>query len=147
MLLPSRAAVVQLDPTPPGSSATASGSAPPGASSPRGSRPARSAYLRKGGTFAELAAGSASGTANAWRPSPRPWPCSPAQSRSSAGLAKVKDAGQPAWSLTVPDTIDWVAADRPLYSGKHHRQEWTCRSSPVPTGTSRGVRAAARRGG
>ena len=81
------------------------------------------AHLRKGETFADLAAGFGVGTATAWRyvrgtvallaarapKLPRRWP-----RRRKAGHAFVVIDG-----TLIP--IDRVAADRPVDSGKHRR--------------------------
>ena len=81
------------------------------------------AYLRKGETFAELAAGFAVGTTTAW----------PYVEEVLALLATrapklrqaVRDAKKAGYAYVVLDgtliPIDRVAADRPFYSGKHKR--------------------------
>ena len=79
------------------------------------------AYLRKGETFAELAAGFGIGTATAWR-----------YIQETVGLLAarapklrraVRDAKKAGHAYVVVDgtliAIDRVAADRPFYSGKH----------------------------
>jgi hypothetical protein len=81
------------------------------------------AYLRKGETFAELAAGFGVGSATAWRyvsetvgPAGRPIP------EAAPGAAGRRKAGHAYLVLDgtlIP--IDRVAADRPFYSGKHYR--------------------------
>src|SRR5690348_2969732 len=78
------------------------------------------AYLRKGGTFAELAAGFGIGTATAWRyVTETRGPCWPPAPRNCAALTSAKNAGH---AYVVIDgtliPIDRVAADRPFYSGK-----------------------------
>jgi hypothetical protein len=81
------------------------------------------AYLRKGETFADLAAGFAVGTTTAWR----------YVEETTALLAArvpklrraVRDAAKAGWAYVVMDgnliPIDRVAADRPFYSGKHKK--------------------------
>ena len=79
------------------------------------------AYLRKGDTFAELAAGFDVGTTTAWR-----------YVNETAGLlaarapklrTAVRDAVKAGYAYVVLDgtliPVDRVAADRPFYSGKH----------------------------
>ena len=79
------------------------------------------AYLRKGDTFAELAAGFDVGTTTAWR----------YVSETTALLAArapklrtaIRDAVKAGYAYVVLDgtliPVDRVAADRPFYSGKH----------------------------
>src|SRR5690349_16253454 len=79
------------------------------------------AYLRKGETFADLAAGFAVGVTTAWR----------YVNETTALLAAlapklrtaVRAATKAGWVFVVPDgtliPVDRVAADRPFYSGKH----------------------------
>src|SRR5260370_9397636 len=81
------------------------------------------AYLRKGDTFAELAAGFGSGTATAWRYVTETVAllaaCAPKPRRA---LTSARDAGHA--YLVIDGTlipIDRGAADRPFYSGKHRR--------------------------
>jgi DDE superfamily endonuclease/Helix-turn-helix of DDE superfamily endonuclease len=81
------------------------------------------AYLRKGETYAELAAGFGVGRTTAWR----------YVSETVALLAAralrlrqaVRDATKAGWAYVVLDgtliPIDRVAADRPFYSGKHKK--------------------------
>ena len=81
------------------------------------------AYLRKGETFAELAAGFGVGTATAWRYVTETVALLAARSpRLGQALAKAKDAGH---AYLVIDgsliPIDRVAADQPFYSGKHRK--------------------------
>ena len=80
------------------------------------------AYLRKGDTFAGLAAGFGIGTATAWRYVARPWSCWRPGARSCAGHWPGHGRGArlpgPGGTL-IP--ADRVAADRPSYSGKHRR--------------------------
>jgi len=81
------------------------------------------AYLRKGETFAELAAGFGVGTATAWRYVTETVALLAARSpKLRRTLAQAKDAGHA--YLVIDGTlipIDRVAADRPFYSGKHRR--------------------------
>jgi Helix-turn-helix of DDE superfamily endonuclease/DDE superfamily endonuclease len=81
------------------------------------------AYLRKGETFAELAAGFGVGTATAWRYVTETAGLLAARSpKLRKALAKASAAGH---AYVVIDgtliPIDRVAADRPFYSGKHRR--------------------------
>src|ERR1700746_75378 len=81
------------------------------------------AYLRKGETFAELAAGFGVGTATAWRYVTETVALLAARSpKLGCALANAKDAGH--GYVVIDGTlipIDRVAADRPFYSGKHKR--------------------------
>ena len=81
------------------------------------------AYLRKGETFAELAAGFGVGTATAWRYVRETVALLAARSpRLRRALASARNAGHA--YLVIDGTlvpIDRVAADRPFYSGKHRR--------------------------
>ena len=81
------------------------------------------AYLRKGETFAELAAGFGVGTATAWRYVTETVALLAARSpRLRHALAKAKDAGYA--YLVIDGTlipIDRVAADQPFYTGKHRK--------------------------
>ena len=81
------------------------------------------AYLRKGETFAELAAGFGIGTATAWRYVNETVALLAARApRLRQALAEAKAAGHA--YLVIDGTlipIDRVAADRPFYSGKHHK--------------------------
>ena len=81
------------------------------------------AYLRKGETFADLAAGFGVGTATAWRYVRETVALLAARSpKLRRALAAAKDAGHA--YLVIDGTlipIDRVAADRPFYSGKHRR--------------------------
>ena len=77
------------------------------------------AYLRKGETYAELAAGSGVGTATAWRYVTETVALLAARSpKLRQALAGAKEAGH---AYVVIDgtliSIDSVAADRPFYSG------------------------------
>src|SRR5436305_14586666 len=79
------------------------------------------AYLRKGETFAELAAGFGIGTATAWRYVTETVGLLAA--RSPKLRTALRDAKQAGHAYVVIDgtliPIDRVAADRPFYSGKH----------------------------
>jgi hypothetical protein len=81
------------------------------------------AYLRKGETFAELAAGFGVGTATAWRYVSET--VSLLAARAPKLRAAVRDARKAGYAYVVVDgtliPIDRVAADRPFYSGKHKR--------------------------
>jgi hypothetical protein len=79
------------------------------------------AYLRKGETFAELAAGFGVGTATAWRYVNETVELLAA--RAPKLRKAVRDAKKAGHAYVVLDgtliPIDRVAADRPFYSGKH----------------------------
>ena len=81
------------------------------------------AYLRKGETFAELAAGFAVGTTTAWRYVEEVLALLAA--RAPKLRQAVRDAKKAGYAYVVLDgtliPIDRVAADRPFYSGKHKR--------------------------
>jgi hypothetical protein len=81
------------------------------------------AYLRKGETFADLAAGFGIGTATAWRYVNETVALLAARS-PKLGQA-LAEAGKAGLAHVVPDgtlvPIDRLAADRPFYSGKHRR--------------------------
>ena len=81
------------------------------------------AYLRKGETFAELAAGFAVGTTTAWRYVKEVLALLAA--RAPKLRQAVRDAKKAGYAYVVLDgtliPIDRVAADRPFYSGKHKR--------------------------
>jgi hypothetical protein len=81
------------------------------------------AYLRKGDTFAELAAGFGIGTATAWRYVTETTALLAARApKLRQALTSAKKAGH---AYAVIDgtliPIDRVAADRPFYSAKHRR--------------------------
>jgi hypothetical protein len=96
------------------------------------------AYLRKGETFAELAAGFGIGTSTAWRYVSETVGLLAARS-SSRALATAKDAGH---AYVVIDgtliPIDRVAAERPFYSGKHRRHGMNLQVIASRTGRSCG---------
>src|SRR4249920_2298398 len=81
------------------------------------------AYLRKGETFTELAAGFGVGTATAWRYVTETVALLAARApKLRRALRNAKDAGHA--YLVIDGTlipIDRVAADRPFYSGKHRK--------------------------
>ena len=81
------------------------------------------AYLRKGETFAELAAGFGVGTTTAWRYVEEVITLLAA--RAPRLRQAVRDAKRAGWAYVVLDgtliPIDRVAADRPFYSGKHKK--------------------------
>ena len=81
------------------------------------------AYLRKGDTFAELAAGFGIGTATAWRYVTETTPLLAARApKLRQALTSAKQAGHAYVAIDGTLTpIDRVAADRPFYSGKHRR--------------------------
>jgi hypothetical protein len=81
------------------------------------------AYLRKGETFADLAAGFGVGTATAWRYVNETVALLAARApRLRQAVREAKKAG---YAYVVLDgtliPIDRVAADRPFYSGKHKK--------------------------
>ena len=93
-------------------------------------------YLRKGETFAGLAAGFRVGTATAWR-----------YVNETVGLLAarapklcraVRDAKRKGHAYVVVDgtliPIDRVAADRPLYSGKHKKHGMNLQVIASPAG-------------
>ena len=81
------------------------------------------AYLRKGETFAELAAGFGVGTTTAWRYVNETVELLAA--RAPKLRTAVRDAVKAGYAYVVLDgtliPVDRVAADRPFYSGKHKR--------------------------
>jgi len=94
------------------------------------------AHLRKGETFAELAAGFGIGTATAWRYVRETVVLLAARSpKLPAALAAARKAGH---AFVVIDgtliPIDRVAADRPFYSGKHHRHGMNLQVISSPQG-------------
>jgi hypothetical protein len=94
------------------------------------------AYLRKGETFAGLAAGFGIGTATAWRY------VTEAVALLAARAPKLRralrDAPQAGHAYVVLDgtliPIDRVAADRPFYSGKHRRHGMNLQVIATPDG-------------
>jgi hypothetical protein len=80
-------------------------------------------YLRKGETFAEIAAGSGVGTTTAWRYAGET--VALLAPRAPKLRKAVRDAKKAGYAYVVVDgtliPIDRVAADRPFYSGKHKK--------------------------
>src|ERR1051326_6000195 len=94
------------------------------------------AHLRNGETFADLAAGFAVGTATAWRYAREATTLLAARAPELRGaLAAARKAGH---AFVVIDgtliRIDRVAADRPFYSGKHHRHGMNLQVIASPAG-------------
>ena len=94
------------------------------------------AYLHKGETFAELAAGFGVGTATAWRYVTETVSLLAARSpKLRRALAAANKAGH---AYVVIDgtliPIDRVAADRPFYSGKHKRHGMNLQVIASPAG-------------
>jgi DDE superfamily endonuclease/Helix-turn-helix of DDE superfamily endonuclease len=94
------------------------------------------AYLRKGETFASLAAGFGIGTATAWRYVTETVALLAARApKLRRALAQAKEAGR---AYVVIDgtliPIDRVAADRPFYSGKHRRHGMNLQVISAPDG-------------
>jgi hypothetical protein len=81
------------------------------------------AYLRKGETFAELAAGLGVGTATAWRYETETVALLAA--RAPKLRQALRDASKAGYAYLVLDgtliPVDRVAADRPFYSGRHRK--------------------------
>src|SRR6201982_1116654 len=81
------------------------------------------AYLRKGETFAEVAAGFGVGTSTAWRYVNETVALLAA--RAPKLRRAVRDARKAGHAYVVLDgtliPVDRVAADRPFYSGKHRK--------------------------
>jgi hypothetical protein len=94
------------------------------------------AYLRKGETFAELAAGSGVGTATAWRYIQETVALLAA--RAPKLRQAVRDAKKAGYAYVVVDgtliAIDRVAADRPFYSGKHKHHGMNLQVISSPSG-------------
>jgi len=94
------------------------------------------AYLRKGDTFAEPAAGFGIGTATAWRYVTETVALLAARApKLRQALTGAKNAGR---AYVVIDgtliPIDRVAADRPFYSGKHRRHGMNLQVISAPDG-------------
>ena len=94
------------------------------------------AHLRKGETFAELAAGFEVGTATAWRYARETITLLAARAPKLRGaLAAARKAGH---AFVVIDgtliPIDRLAADRPFYSGKHRRHSMNLQVISAPDG-------------
>jgi len=94
------------------------------------------AYLRKGETYAELAAGFGVGTATAWRYVTETVALLAARSpRLRRALDQARQAGH-AYAI-IDGTlilIDRVAADRPFYSGRHRRHGMNLQVIASPDG-------------
>ena len=94
------------------------------------------AYLRKGETFAELAAGFGVGTATAWRYVTETVALlaarAPKLRRALRGASKAGHAYVVIDGTLIP--IDRVAADRPFYSGKHRRHGMNLQVIAAPDG-------------
>lgn len=94
------------------------------------------AYLRKGETFAELAAGFGIGTTTAWRYVTETTGLLAARSpKLRQALAQAKRAGLA--HVVIDGTlipIDRLAADRPFYSGKHHKHGMNLQVIASPDG-------------
>src|SRR5690348_10519277 len=93
-------------------------------------------HLRKGETFADLAAGFAVGTATAWRYARETTTLLAARApKLRSALAAAKKAGH---AFVVIDgtliPIDRVAADRLFYSGKHRRHGMNLQVIASPAG-------------
>ena len=99
------------------------------------------AYLRKGETFAELAAGFGVGTATAWRYVTETVALLAARSpKLRQALRAARKAGHA--YLVIDGTlipIDRVAADRPFYSGKHHKHGMNLQVIARPDGEIVGI--------
>jgi hypothetical protein len=94
-------------------------------------------YLRKGETFAELAAGFAVGTTTAWRYVNETTDLLAA--RAPKLRQAVRDATKAGYAYVVLDgtliPVDRVAADRPFYSGKHKRHGMNVQVIASPDGS------------
>ena len=94
------------------------------------------AYLRKGETFAELAAGFGVGTATAWRYVTETVALLAARSpKLRQALAQAQEAVHA--YLVIDGTlipIDRVVADRPFYSGKHRKHGMNLQVIATPDG-------------
>jgi DDE superfamily endonuclease len=94
------------------------------------------AYLRKGETFADLAAGFGIGTATAWRYVTETVALLAARSpKLRTALSAARKAGHAYIIIdgtSVP--INRVAADRPFYSGKHRRHGMNLQVISTPDG-------------
>ncbi len=95
-----------------------------------------SAYLRKGETFADLAAGFGVGTATAWRYVTETVALLAA--RSPKLRQAPRDAARAGHAYLVIDgtviPIDRVAADRPFYTGQHRRHGMNLQVIASPDG-------------
>ena len=93
-------------------------------------------YLRKGETFADLAAGFGVGVATAWR-----WVNETVEllaARAPKLRQAVRDAKKAGYACVIVDgtliPIDRVAADRPFYSGKHKKHGMNLQVIASPAG-------------
>ena len=95
------------------------------------------AYLRKGETFAELAAGFGVGTTTAWRYVNETTALLAA--RAPKLRTAIRDAVKAGYAYVVLDgtliPVDRVAADRPFYSGKHKRHGMNLQVIASPDGS------------
>jgi hypothetical protein len=93
-------------------------------------------YLRKGETFAELAAGFAVGVTTAWRYVNETTELLAA--RAPKLRQAVRAAKKAGWAFVVLDgtliPVDRVAADRPFYSGKHKKHGMNLQVIASPDG-------------
>src|SRR5690348_17710692 len=98
------------------------------------------AYLRKGETFAELAAGFEVGTTTAWRYVTETTDLLAA--RAPKLRTAIRDAVKAGYAYVVLDgtliPVDRVAADRPFYSGKHKKHGMNLQVIASRAGTSCG---------
>ena len=94
------------------------------------------AYLRKGETFADLAAGFGVGRTTAWRYVGETVALLAA--RAPTLRQAVRDATKAGYAYVVLDgtliPVDRVAADRPFYSGKHKRHGMNLQVIASPDG-------------
>ena len=94
------------------------------------------AYLRKGETFAELAAGFEVGTTTAWRYVTETTDLLAA--RAPKLRTAVRAAVRAGWAYVVLDgtliPVDRIAADRPFYSGKHKKHGMNLQVIASPAG-------------
>jgi hypothetical protein len=94
------------------------------------------AYLRKGETFAGLAAGFAVGTTTAWRYVSETADLLAA--RAPKLRTAIRDARKAGYAYVVLDgtliPVDRVAADRPSYSGKHKKHGMNLQVIASPAG-------------
>ena len=94
------------------------------------------AYLRKGETFADLAAGFGVGTTTAWRYANET--VALLATRAPRLRKAVREAKKQGYAYVVLDgtliPIDRVAADRPFYSGKHKKHGMNLQVIASPDG-------------
>ena len=103
------------------------------------------AHLRKGETFAELAAGFGVGTATAWRYVQEVIPLLAARDPKLRKAAR--DAARDHAYVVLDGTliaIDRIAADRPFYSGKHKHHGMNLQVIASPLGEVLWVATSAR---